>query len=109
MAVNSRLTMSIEEYLAFERASELKHEYREGHVVAMPPVSYDHVSIMGNVAASLHAQLRQHPCQVLTSMMRVEVRRCNFFTYPDVVVVCGQAILRDDHRDTLLNPMVIIE
>src|SRR3954470_13903438 len=104
MAVNSRLTMSIEEYLAFERASELKHEYHEGHVVAMPPVSYDHVSIMGNVAASLHAQLRKRPCAVLTSMMRIEVKSKEVFTYSDVVVVCGQVALGNSHRDTLLNP-----
>ncbi|HEX8671051.1 MAG TPA: Uma2 family endonuclease, partial [Longimicrobium sp.] len=31
------------------------------------------------------------------------------YTYPDVVVFCGEPMLEDDHFDTLLNPTVIIE
>jgi Uma2 family endonuclease len=31
------------------------------------------------------------------------------YTYPDVTVVCGKAQFEDDHRDTLLNPTVIVE
>jgi Uma2 family endonuclease len=31
------------------------------------------------------------------------------YTYPDVVVVCGQARFADDQKDTLLNPTLIIE
>ena len=109
MTAQSNAAMSVEEYLAFERASERKHEYRGGRVIAIEPVSYTHVSIIGNVAASLHVQLRERPCTVLTSMMRIEVSSKGFFTYPDVVVVCGQAALRDNHRDTLLNPTLIVE
>jgi Uma2 family endonuclease len=109
MTAQSNAAMSVEEYLAFERASERKHEYRDGRVIAIEPVSYTHVSIMGNVTASLHAQPRERPCTVLTSMMRIEVSSKGFFTYPDVVVVCGQAVLRDNHRDTLLNPTLIVE
>jgi len=30
-------------------------------------------------------------------------------TYPDVTVVCGEPRLADQHRDTLLNPTVLIE
>lgn len=31
------------------------------------------------------------------------------FTYPDVVVVCGEPRLADEHLDTLLNPTLLIE
>jgi Uma2 family endonuclease len=31
------------------------------------------------------------------------------FAYPDVVVVCGEPQLDDEHRDNLRNPLVIIE
>ncbi len=41
--------------------------------------------------------------------MRVKIQHKSLYTYPDVVVVCGQAEFEDEDRDTLLNPMVIVE
>ena len=41
--------------------------------------------------------------------MRVKVSATGLYTYPDVVVVCGQPQFEDRQRDTLLNPTVIIE
>ena len=31
------------------------------------------------------------------------------YTYPDVMVVCGEAQFADDQKDTVLNPILIIE
>ncbi|MFL6282619.1 MAG: Uma2 family endonuclease, partial [Pyrinomonadaceae bacterium] len=31
------------------------------------------------------------------------------YTYPDVVVVCGEPRLEDDYLDTLLNPTMLVE
>jgi Uma2 family endonuclease len=41
--------------------------------------------------------------------MRVKVEISGLYTYPDVVVACGQLQLEDDRRDTLLNPTIIFE
>ena len=41
--------------------------------------------------------------------MRVRVSATGLFTYPDVVVVCGEPQFLDDQRDTLLNPTLIAE
>jgi Uma2 family endonuclease len=41
--------------------------------------------------------------------MRVKVPNTGLFTYPDVVVTCGDESFVDDEQDTLLNPLVIIE
>ncbi len=41
--------------------------------------------------------------------MRVKVSPTGLYTYPDVVVVCGEPRFEDQHVDTLLNPTVIIE
>jgi Uma2 family endonuclease len=41
--------------------------------------------------------------------MRVKVPQTEMYTYPDVIVFCGEPRLEDDHFDTLLNPIVIIE
>jgi len=41
--------------------------------------------------------------------MRVRVSAAGLYTYPDVIVVCGERHFLDDQRDTLLNPSLIVE
>ena len=41
--------------------------------------------------------------------MRVQVQATGLYTYPDVVVVCGEPLFRDEQRDTLLNPTLVVE
>ena len=43
------------------------------------------------------------------SDLRVRVDPGGLYTYPDVVVVCDQPKYADNERDTLLNPVLIIE
>jgi Uma2 family endonuclease len=98
-----------ETYLVFERASDEKHEYLGGSIYAMAGASARHNQILGNALASLHSQLRDRPCIVYPSDMRVKVSRTGLYTYPDLSVVCGESRFEDDHEDTLLNPILIVE
>jgi Uma2 family endonuclease len=41
--------------------------------------------------------------------MRVKVNETGLYTYPDLVVACGQPRFEDTGLDTLLNPVLIIE
>jgi Uma2 family endonuclease len=45
---------------------------------------------------------------VFGSDFRVRVSR-RMYTYPDVSVVCGKALLADERQDVLLNPAAIFE
>jgi len=109
MAAQPNTAMSVEEYLEFERASETKHEYYGGEVLAMAGASYDHNLIVMSTGATLHNQLRGKPCRVLPSDLRIFVPTADIFAYPDLTVVCGQPSFGSGTPDTLLNPKVIIE
>lgn len=98
-----------EDYLEMERASETKHEYYNGEVFEMAGASRKHTIITMNTGASLHAQLRKRPCTVHQSDLRVKIPATRFYTYPDVVVVCGEALFDDRYEDILLNPTLIAE
>jgi len=98
-----------EAYLAFERTSTTKHEYYAGQIYAMTGAKEPHNLIAGNTHASLHQQLRQRPCRVYQSDMRVKVSRTSLNTYPDVVVICGQPQFTDTAHDAVVNPIVLIE
>lgn len=97
------------EYLNFERASDAKHEFLDGRVYQMAGGTENHHLIVMSASFSLYGQVRQRPCKVYTSDMRVKVSATGLFTYPDIVVVCGEPVFLDSRRDTLLNPTVLIE
>ncbi len=104
----TRKPMTPAEYLAFERASETKHEYINGEIIAMTGASRNHNRIAGSAYATLYAQLRKRPCDIYPSDMRVKTGD-GIYTYPDISIVCGEAQFEDEEIDTLLNPTVIIE
>jgi Uma2 family endonuclease len=64
---------------------------------------------VANVIRVLGNQLLESPCNVYPSDMRLKIPRTGRYTYPDVVVACAEEQFEDEHRDTLLNPVVIIE
>ena len=109
MTAQPKRDMTEAEYLDHERASITKSEYYDGHVYAMTGAKEPHNLIAGNVIASLHGQLRRKPCRVYPSDMRVKVIQTGLNTYPDVVVLCGLPQFVDEKRDTITNPIVIIE
>lgn len=97
------------EYLALERAAEVKSEYINGEIFLMSGASCRHNVIVTNIVRELSAQLRGRPCETYAIDMRVRVSEAGLYTYPDVVAVCGEPILEDRHLDTLLNPTLIVE
>ena len=104
-----KLKMTTEEYLKFERASEIRHEYYDGEIFAMTGAKVNHNRIASNINRFLGNQLADRSCDVFLSDMRVKIQGVDKYTYPDVVVVCGDLELEDDKFDTLLNRVIIIE
>jgi len=100
-----------EDYLAFEREAEIKHEYCNGQLYAMSGATRAHNLITGNMFVALHTQLKGRTCEVYTGEMRVlvDAARSYAYRYPDVVVACEEPRFEDDVFDTLLNPTVIVE
>lgn len=109
MATVPKPRYTVEEYLALERRTEMRHEFYAGEIFAMGGASEAHVLIVGNLARELGAQLRNRPCKVYPTDMRVRTARTGLYTYPDIAVVCGEARFDDDRFDTLLNPNLIVE
>jgi len=109
MSAQPQPRLTPEQYLDAERAAEFRHEYYNGHIYAMSGGSYQHFQIIGNITAELHTRLKKRPCAVGSSDLRLRVSPDGLYTYPDVVVICGDPRFADDQRDTLLNPALIVE
>ena len=98
-----------EQYLEIERKAEFRSEYYNGEMFAMAGTKRPHNLIKTNLTIQLGNQLRSRPCEVYSSDSRVLVAPTGLYTYPDIVVVCGEPRFLDGEFDTLLNPTVIVE
>jgi Uma2 family endonuclease len=111
----SKSYLTEEQYLEIERKAEFKSEYYRGEMFAMGEMfavagaPEAHILITDSATGELRQQLRRRPCKVYSSNMRVRVTPVGLYTYPDVVVVCGEPKFLDETRDNLLNPTLIVE
>jgi Uma2 family endonuclease len=104
-----QILVTEDEYLAHELGSEAKHELINGVIVAMAGTSREHNAIAGNIVSALGALLKQRRGLVFPSDQRVHVEATGLFTYPDVSVACDGLRFHAKNRDTLLNPVVLVE
>jgi len=100
--------ISVEDYLAGELVSPIKHEYLGGVVYAMAGARNIHNTIASNTLGSLYARLRGRPCQPYNSDTKIRVRLPTHlrFYYPDASVVCRQNDPNESYQD---DPAVIVE
>ncbi|NLO19453.1 MAG: Uma2 family endonuclease [Ignavibacteria bacterium] len=98
-----------QEYLGVERQAEIKSEFYAGEMFAMAGASREHNIISLNIAMSFRRKTEKRACEVYHSDMRVYASKYGFYTYPDIVLVCGEPRFIDDMFDTLLNPSVLVE
>lgn len=109
MSAQPLARLTIAEYLAHERRADQRHEFFDGEIFAMAGASLAHNEIVGNLIAALRPRLAEHGCGVYASDLRVRIEATELFTYPDVVVVCGEPQITDEYGDTVLNPRVLVE
>ena len=109
MSAQPHSRISEEEYLRIERAAEFKSEYIDGQMYAMSGASWAHGLITLNFGSELRTGLRDKACAVVANDIRVRITPRRFYTYPDLVVVCGLPAFADNEHDTLLNPTLLVE
>jgi len=101
-----RTHLSYSEYQALNAGSELKLEYLNGEILAMPGAKPAHHKLCTKFTRYLDEFLEGGTCWV-ASEMRIYVSSVNMFCYPDVVVLCEPVSYCDDV--TAENPVGIIE
>ena len=82
--------LTAQDYLVWERQQDTRHEYFDGQIFSITGASRAHNVLCLNLAASLHQQLRGKPCELYANGMRVKVSETGMYTYPDLVVACGE-------------------
>ncbi len=105
MALPNDERVSEAQYLAAERASDVRHEYVNGEVIAMSGASVAHNPISRNIQRVLDRVFGD--CGLFHNEVRVKTGLS--YRYPDVVLLCGTPEVDSEFRDTLTNPEVLCE
>jgi Uma2 family endonuclease len=100
--------VSVEDYLAGELDSSVKHEYLGGVVYAMAGARNSHNLIATNTIGSLYARLRGKPCRPYNSDTKIRIRLRGHvrFYYPDASVKCEPNSQDDSFQD---EPVALFE
>ena len=100
--------ISIDDYLAGELTSEVKHEYLGGRVYMMAGGRIVHHEIAGNFFGSLYTRLKGKNCRPYNSDNKVRIQFSSHtrFYYPDGLVVCHRSPPNQTYQD---HPVVIAE
>lgn len=101
MAVAPRKNWTVEEYLAFERSSDTRHEFLDGEVfpVGHPPSSVDNPKSHNRILANAVRVLRTTATHCHVHLRDVEASQAKNHVLPDIAVAC----------DETSKPSVIIE
>jgi len=108
---------TFEEYLEIDRETDERYEYLDGEIYLMAGESGAHGDISMNLAVMFGNQLKGTNCRgrikdtkVLSGAASQKTSSPKgMFSYPDLVVICGQPQYHDKHEDVLVNPQIIVE
>jgi len=108
---------TVDEYLHIDRTGQERYVFLDGEIYAMAGESGEHGDISTNAVASLHLQLKGKPCRPRTKDTKVRSgpspvgrnSKSGLYSYPDIVVICGEPEYHDAVTDVVLNPIAIVE
>ncbi|MDQ3131149.1 MAG: Uma2 family endonuclease [Acidobacteriota bacterium] len=115
---DSEKIFTVEEYLKLEREAVERHEYFDGEIILMAGESDNHGTISANISGELYLQLKGKDCQLRIKDAKIKSggfaptagkSTKGIFSYPDLVIVCGEVKHYDKKKDIILNPKIIVE
>lgn len=110
MLVESNHTYTMEEYLALERETDARYEFRNGQVFEVSGSTLAHDLILDNMATAMRRESRQIVGRAFSSQMQIKTPGLLPYLYADGSVVCGKIeVERFNGCDLLLNPILIWE
>ena len=105
-AIAAEKKYSVEEYFELEKTSEIRHEFINGEIIAMPGESKIANEIAGNIYVSLRKSFKNRALKVYNHDVRVLLDERNRYRYPDIVVA---PVIDDEDSHAIKQPVLIVE
>jgi len=108
--ISSTLYSEEEYFLQAEKSVE-KLEFYQGRIIKTAGAITTHNLIATNVSTLLNIELwqKEENYYVLNSDQRIAIPKLNAYVYPDAVVVCETLEYYNNRKDTIINPLLVVE
>lgn len=97
-------------YFELEKRTDTRHEFIDGYAYAMVGGSFNHGTLIGNIAGEIRNHLKGKPCRVFSEGTKVKVPNTQSsesrYFYPDVVVDCS---IEKADGQMLTTPVLVVE
>jgi len=103
--------VSVEDYFRAEQKSIHKHEYHNGIITLMAGGTFNHNNLAGKAVTLINTYFEENdfPYFINGSDTKIRIEKYNKFVYPDAVVICEKPEFYQNRKDTITNPLVVIE
>lgn len=109
VAAYGKNRFSKDEYLDMEKNSDVKHEFYRGEIFAMAGAGIRHNIIFANLFGELAQKLKGNKCRPYGSDLLIHIPENTLYTYPDISIICGDILDKNDFDGGVVNPAVIVE
>ena len=105
-AVSDKL-FTVEEYIAFEEKSEIRHEFHEGILYPIDGTSDAHNEIIQNTVALMRPVFRNRGCKIYDENVKLQLVENGKYIYPDIMLTCDER----DKPSTFIKryPSLVVE
>lgn len=109
MQLAENRTLTEAEYLAFEEAAPIRHEFVAGEAYAMSGGTLRHNRLAANTLVTLMSHLKDKPCQAFMSDVKLHIARDSAYYYPDVMVTCAEQSVAANEAQVVNDPILVVE
>ncbi len=100
---------TVDEYLRHEEVSEIRHEYHNGYIKLRGGSSLNHNRIAGKFCSDFNIRFENQSYEAFITEVKLWIPFYHSFTYPDVMIIQGEPKFLEGRKDTLLDPVLIVE
>ncbi len=109
--IASDTLISLEKYFQREEKSLHKNEYHNGKIIKMAGGTFNHDNLGTKAAKLIDNFVEDNDLNYLVngSDTKIRIESYDKVVYPDAVVICEKPIYMTGRKDTIINPLVIVE
>jgi Uma2 family endonuclease len=96
---------SVEEYFELEKTSEIRHEFINGEIIAMPGESKKANKIAQKIVRLLEDKINSKVFDIFNHYVRLMLEN-NRYRYPDIIVA---PTIDDEDSHAITQPVLIVE
>lgn len=98
-----------EEYLTLEDQAEERNEYINGEIIPMTGGTTNHNKLAGNFYRAFPLNINGQDYDIYINDVKLWIPAYQVYTYPDIMVIRGEAIYQKERATVVTNPCLIVE